>query len=330
MVVQLCCKGNREFRNSGVDGICKDTETVEFKYRANQVNTKNHFKICLKNSLHYKLYFCFMKIIPVISSFLILAVMAGCGSNDQQASGALPATSQVKQLSYSVVGTYPHDTTSFTQGLIFYNGKLMEGTGNKGESKLMQVNLETGKAVETRPLPEDFFGEGITVLRDTLYQLTWQNKVVLAYTANDLKKVHEFPINTEGWGITHDGKNLIVSDGSSNLYFYEPGTFRLLRTQSVTMDETPISNLNELEYINGFIYANQWQTPYILKIDAASGQVMARMDFTDLVNRVQAKIPQHSTGTEATLNGIAYNEATKKIYITGKLWPELYEVQFEH
>jgi glutamine cyclotransferase len=194
----------------------------------------------------------------------------------------------------------------------------------------MQVALQTGKPEITKDLPPDFFGEGVTVLNDTLYQLTWQNKVVLVYTVKDMKKVREFSINTEGWGITNDGKNLIVSDGSSNLYYYEPATFRLLRTQSVTMDETPVSNLNELEFINGFVYANQWQTPYILKIEPSSGIVQARLDFSDLVSRVQAKIPGHDTGTDATLNGIAYNDSTDKIYITGKYWPELYEVQFAH
>ena len=257
--------------------------------------------------------------------------LAACGSNDQSAgTDGSGATSSVQQLSYTIAGTYPHDTTSFTQGLEFYQGKLLEGTGNLGQSKLMQVDLQTGKAIETRPLPGELFGEGITVLNDTLYQLTWQNRKVLVYTAKDLQKVKELPLNTDGWGLTNDGKSLIVSDGSSNLYFYEPSTFRLLRTQGVTMDEMPISMLNELQYINGYIYANLWQTPYIVKIDPNSGQVLARLDFTNLVQRVQAKIPQHNTGNEATLNGIAYNPETKKIYITGKLWPELYEVQFEH
>lgn len=259
-----------------------------------------------------------------------ILVAAACNSNaDQTNSPASPASS-VQNITYSISGTYPHDTSSFTQGLVFYKGQLFEGTGNLGKSKLMQVALQTGKADVTKDLPANLFGEGVTVLNDTVYQLTWQNKVVLAYAVKDLKKVREFSIATEGWGITNDGKNLIVSDGSSNLYYYEPGTFRLLRTQSVTMDETPMSNLNELEFINGAVYANQWQTPYILKIEPASGVVQARLDFSDLVSRVQAKIPGHDTGTEATLNGIAYNDSTNKIYITGKYWPELYEVQFEH
>ncbi|OLY92350.1 Glutamine cyclotransferase [Cnuella takakiae] len=264
---------------------------------------------------------------------LALTIFTACNSNSDSnadSSNTAVPSSSVQNLSYSIAAAYPHDTASFTQGLDFYNGHLYEGTGNLGKSKLMQVDLKSGQPVSAQNLAADLFGEGVTVLNDTVYQLTWQNKVVLAYTAKDMKKVKEFPINTEGWGIANDGKNLIVSDGSSNLYYYEPSTFRLLRTQGVTMDQMPINFLNELEFINGFIYANRWQTPYILKIDPNSGIVEAQLDFSELVSRVQAKIPNHDTGTEATLNGIAYDDSTKKIYITGKLWPELYEVQFQH
>lgn len=257
----------------------------------------------------------------------LVACDTGNDTNNNTGTGT---ASSVQNISYSVAATYPHDTASFTQGLAFYKGQLYEGTGNLGKSKLMQVNLEDGKPARVQDLPANLFGEGVTVLNDTVYQLTWQNKVVLVYTAKDMKKVKEFPLNTEGWGITNDGKNLVVSDGSSNLYFYETGTFRLLRTQGVTMDQMPLNFLNELEFINGYIYANRWQTPYIMKIDPNSGIVEGQLDFTELVSRVQAKIPGHDTGTEATLNGIAYNDSTKKIYITGKLWPEMYEVQFPH
>ncbi|MES1226720.1 MAG: glutaminyl-peptide cyclotransferase, partial [Bacteroidota bacterium] len=129
-------------------------------------------------------------------------------------------------LTYSINNTYPHDTSSFTQGLIIYNNALYEGTGENGHSKLLQVDLKTGKALKEVKLDDKYFGEGITILNDTIYQLTWQNNVVFAYTLKDFKKIKEFHINTEGWGITTDGKNLIASDGSSNLYFYEPSTFR--------------------------------------------------------------------------------------------------------
>jgi glutamine cyclotransferase len=217
-----------------------------------------------------------------MKTFLLSAVtfaflMTGCTNTDTNADNSSNEP-QTPVISYSIVASYPHDTSSFTQGLTFYQGHLLEGTGNKGQSKLMQVDLKTGNAVKKIELDKNFFGEGITVLNDTIYQLTWQEKVVLVYNAKDLKLIKQMPLSTEGWGITDDGKNLIITDGSNNLYFYEPATFRLLRTQSVTENGSPAVNLNELEYINGFIYANQWQYNYILKIDPASGQVLARTD----------------------------------------------------
>lgn len=226
-------------------------------------------------------------------------------------------------LTYSINNTYPHDTSSFTQGLVIYNNKMYEGTGENGHSKLLQVDFKTGKAEREVKLDDKYFGEGITILNDTIYQLTWQNNVVFVYTLKDFKKIKEFHINTEGWGITTDGKNLIVSDGSSNLYFYEPSTFRLLRTQSVTDAGSLAYNLNELEFIDGYVYANQWQLPYIFKIDPNSGQVVAKIDVTEIWNRIKIKDPEADVP-----NGIAYDAATQKIYITGKKWPELYEIQF--
>lgn len=237
------------------------------------------------------------------------------GSDDKQ--GGAPS------ISYSILKTYPHDTSSFTQGLLFYKGQLYEGTGLNGKSKLMKVDLQTGKALQAISLDQKYFGEGVTILNDTVYQLTWQNKVVFAYTLKDFKKIKEFTIDREGWGLTNNGSELIASDGSGNLYFYEPSTFRLLRTLSVTDQGTPSFNLNELEYIDGYVYANQYQYPYIYKIDPASGFIVGKTDLTDLWNRIKAVDPAADVP-----NGIAYDEATKKIYITGKLWPELYEIDF--
>jgi len=256
---------------------------------------------------------------------IYLMSCANNDKNDDNTDGSTPAntTASAPMINYSVVAVYPHDTSSFTQGLVFNNGEFLEGTGNYGHSMLYQVDLKTGKQLRKVALDPKFFGEGITVLHDTLYQLTWQEKTVLVYSAKDFKKIKEFPLNTQGWGITNDGKNLIVSDGSSNLYFYDPSTFQLMRTQGVTENGAPAVNINELEYIDGFVYANQWQYNYILKIDPNSGQVVAKMDLTDLVNRVKAKDPQADV-----LNGIAYDPATKKVYVTGKFWPDLYEIKF--
>ncbi len=249
-------------------------------------------------------------------------IMTGCTNNDTSTDNGSNEP-QTPVLSFSIAAVYPHDTSSFTQGLTFYNGQLLEGTGNKGQSRLMQVDVPTGKIVKKIELDSNLFGEGVTVLNDTIYQLTWQEKVVLVYNAKDFKKIKEMPLNTEGWGITNDGKNLIVTDGSNNLYFYEPSTFRLLRTQGVTENGSPAVNLNELEYINGFVYANQWQYNYILKIDPASGQVVAKLDLSEVARRVKMKDPRADV-----LNGIAYDSTTQKVYVTGKLWPEMYEIQF--
>lgn len=257
---------------------------------------------------------------------IFILIATGCTSNDTPSNNPqATAAAQVPVLTHTVVATYPHDTASYTQGLEFYKGQLYESTGNKGFSKLRHVDLKTGKAVKEIALGQQYFGEGITVLNDTLYQLTWQERVVFVYDPKTLKKIKEFPLNTDGWGITNDGKNLIVSDGSSNLYFYEPSTFRLLRTQGVTEAGSPAYNLNELEYINGFVYANQYEFNYIFKIDPASGQVVAKMDLSQLAERVKSKYPHVNY-----LNGIAYDSTTKKGYVTGKWWPELYEIQFEH
>jgi glutaminyl-peptide cyclotransferase len=234
-----------------------------------------------------------------------------------------PDPNAPKSMSYSIIGTFPHDTSSYTQGLIIYNGSMYEGTGNYGRSKLRQVNMKTGKAIREISLDKKYFGEGVTILNDTVYQLTWKEKTVLVYTLKDFKKIKEFPVNIEGWGLTNDGKNLIASTGGSDLYYYEPSTMNLLKTQTVTDAGSPTHDINELEFINGFIFANQYMAPYIFKIDPANGMIVAKANLQGMWDRIKAIDPAADVP-----NGIAYDAATKKIYITGKWWPELYEVQF--
>ena len=265
-------------------------------------------------------YFCLMKKFWHLLLASCLLYISSC--NDADNGNDANSNNTTPIISYSIAATYPHDTSYFTEGLEFYKGKLLESTGYKGKSKLVETDFPTGKPTKTISLDSNYFGEGITVLNDTLYQLTYQEHVVHVYTVNDFKKIKEFSLNTEGWGLTNDGKNLIATDGSSNLYFYEPSTFRLLRTQGVTENGNPAVNINELEYINGFIYANQWQYNYIIKIDPNSGQVVAKLDLTDLVNRVKSQAPYSDV-----LNGIAYNPETKKFYVTGKNWPQIFEIQ---
>ena len=250
-----------------------------------------------------------------------LSFFAACNSGTKPPDK--PDPNAPKGMSHSIVGTFPHDTSSYTQGLLIYKGDLYEGTGNYGHSMLKQVDMKTGKAIREISLDKKYFGEGVTILNDTVYQLTWKEKTAFVYTLKDFKKIKEFTVDIEGWGLTNDGKNLIVSTGGSDLNYYEPSTFKLLKTQTVTDAGMPIGDINELEYINGFVYANQYQTPYILKIDPATGQIVAKADLTSMWNRIKAIDPDADVP-----NGIAYDAATKKIYITGKWWPEMYEVQF--
>lgn len=256
----------------------------------------------------------------------LLAFIAACNNADSPPASTTetttPAPTGPKAIGYSILKTYPHDTSSFTQGLQVYKGSMYEGTGEWGRSHLLKVDLATGKIEKKVPLDAKYFGEGITILNDTVYQLTWQEKTVLVYTLKDFKKVKEFTFNTQGWGLTNDGKELILSDGSSNLYYYNPTNFQLLRTQSIMEGGSLSFNLNELEYIDGFIYANQWQAPYILKIDPSSGNIVGKIDLSNVWDRVKAKDPAADVP-----NGIAYDSANKKIYITGKRWPELYEIE---
>ena len=251
-----------------------------------------------------------------------IAGFIGCKNKDKDDPDK-PNPNAPKIMSYSIISTFPHDTSSYTQGLIIYNGEMYEGTGNYGFSKLKKVDLKTGKSLKEISLDAKTFGEGVTILNDTVYQLTWKEKKVFVYTLKDFKRIKEFKVDIEGWGLTNDGKKLIVSTGSSDLYYYEPSTFTLLKVQTVTESGSPSFNLNELEYIDGFVYANQYQYPYIFKIDPATGQIVAKADLSAMWGRIKAIDPEADVP-----NGIAYDTATKKMYITGKWWPELYEVQF--
>ena len=243
--------------------------------------------------------------------------------NGENGNGNLPE--QPKAMSYSMGDSFPHDTSSYTQGLIIYKGELYEGTGLEKRSRLMKVDLKTGKSLQSIQLDDQYFGEGITILHDTVYQLTYKNKVVFMYRLKDFKKLGEFTIATEGWGITTNGTELIVSDGTSNLNYYEPGTFKFLRTVSLTEAGEMIDNVNELEYIDGFIYANRYTYDQILKIDPVTGIVLAKADLSALGNDVRAKYPWVDY-----FNGIAYDSSSKKMYVTGKLWPWVYEVQLSN
>jgi glutaminyl-peptide cyclotransferase len=267
----------------------------------------------------------------------MLFILAGCNNNADVQNNAdeTTAATPIPALNYNILNVYPHDTASFTQGLVVYKGRLYESTGgrpgvNNYKSWVSAVDVITGKQQKKVALDTAYFGEGITILNDKIYQLTWENKKGFVYDVASLKKLQEFPLKTEGWGITNDGKALIVSDGSSNLYFLNAETFATEKVISVTNNGEFINNLNELEYINGAVYANKWQSGDIYKIDPANGKVLAKANFDNLLNEYAKEYlgDEKYTNGEGVLNGIAYDSANGKIFITGKLWPKLFEIKF--
>jgi glutamine cyclotransferase len=264
--------------------------------------------------------------LPFFTLALLLLLLFSCNETGNGENNTLPNNGEtllsVKSLSYSLIATHPHDTSSYTQGLQFYKGRLFEGTGLYGSSALFETDLSTGKKKKGIELDKAFFGEGITIVNDTIYQLTWKEQKVFVYTL-DFKKIKELSIDKEGWGLTYNGKELILSNGSGELFFYDPLGFRLVRTQLVTENGSPSYNLNEMEYVDGYVYVNQYNTPNILKIDPQSGQVVAKADITSLWDQAKQRYPQAEVP-----NGIAYDANTKKFYVTGKWWPQLFELQF--
>jgi glutamine cyclotransferase len=259
--------------------------------------------------------------------------MTSCKNDTNENNGTEPAYTLTAPalISYNIVNTFPHDPSSFTQGLQWYNNTLYEGTGsgtdNEFESKLMKVDLKTGKPLEVVKLDTSFFGEGITIMQDKVYQITWKNRTGFVYDAKSLKKLNTFTYETDGWGLTNDGTNIIMSDGSSNLYYRDPNTFKTIKIVGVTDNNGPVGSLNELEYIDGFIYANVWLTNYIVKIDPSNGHVVGRLDFTGVLEQAAKQSPDANRGN--VLNGIAYDPEKKSLYVTGKLWPVMLEVKLQ-
>ena len=217
-----------------------------------------------------------------------------------------------------VVNTFPHDAAAFTQGLVSLNGVLYEGTGRNGQSQIRKVELATGKVLESQPLDAKHFGEGITVLDGKLYQLTWQTHVAWVYDLASLKPLKSFYLPGEGWGLTHDRKNLILSDGTANLRVIDPVSFKEISRVQVTEDGKPLDRLNELEYVNGEVWANVWYTDFIVRIDPKTGVVKSKLDLGKL---------NQQRGQDDVLNGIAYDADSKRLFVTGKLWNKLYEIK---
>lgn len=254
--------------------------------------------------------------------FIALAVNVSCApspnANDDQDEIAPPS---IPTYTFTIINAYNHDRNAFTQGLAFENNTLYEGTGLYGESSLRKVDLPTGKVLQVHTLPNEYFGEGIAIFRDSVIQLTWQSRKGFVYDKNSFEVIRDFTYDTEGWGITHDGKRLIMSDGTSTLYFLDADTFKPVGYIQVHDDDKPVSKLNELEYIDGQIYANVWCTENIAMIDPNSGRVAGWIDLSGILP------PQADNKPVDVLNGIAYDTTNNRLFITGKLWPQLFEIK---
>ncbi len=221
---------------------------------------------------------------------------------------------------YRIVRVYPHDRAAFTQGLEYHDGDLYEGTGLNGKSSIRKVKLDTGEVVQRHPVPAEYFGEGITIWKDELIELTWRAGVAFVYDRATFERKRTLTYAGEGWGLTHDDRSLIMSDGTSALRFLDPATFAERRRITVADGGVPIPSLNELEYVKGEIYANVWQTDLIARIDPGSGRVLGWIDLKGILS------PADAMGADV-MNGIAYDEAHDRLFVTGKLWPKLFEIR---
>jgi glutamine cyclotransferase len=224
---------------------------------------------------------------------------------------------------YEVVHAWPHDADAFTQGLVFHDGKFLESTGELGHSSLRRVEAETGRVLEKVDVPPPFFAEGITLLNGKIYQLTWQQQLGFIYDAATFQKLGEFRYQGEGWGLANDDQSLILSDGTNRIRFLDPDNFQVRKTIAVVDGKLPVNELNELEYVQGEIYANVWHADRIARIDPQSGRVVGWIDLSGLLT------PGAVTDEEAVLNGIAYDEAQGRLFVTGKLWPKLFEIKLK-
>jgi glutaminyl-peptide cyclotransferase len=265
-----------------------------------------------------------------VLAMLLAFCLAGCVStqvgNARRSAVSLATAGEnshsVPVLGVEVIKSYPHDSHAFTQGLEYYGGYLYESTGRGGQSNLRRTVLETGAVVQQVSLPPEYFGEGLTIFRGKVYQLTWLSKIGFIYDVRTFRRVGEFNYESEGWGLTHDDASLILSDGSNKLQFIDPASFKTVRTLEVYAGNVAVTNLNELEYINGEIFANIWHSSRIARIDQRSGQVLAWIDLASVVARSTHE-------PEDVLNGIAYDAKERRLFVTGKDWAEILEIKID-
>jgi glutaminyl-peptide cyclotransferase len=251
----------------------------------------------------------------VIGAF---SIFSSCGKKDDK-----PAVVDSLAIAYQVVNTLPHNTESFIEGLVIHNNKILESTGQE-QSWIAEVNPASGQHDKKVVLDNKYFGEGITVLNNKIYQLTWTTKIGFIYDATTYKKLGEFTFETQGWGLTHDGHNLIMSDGTEKINFLDTATLKPVRSIIVTEGANKVKSVNELEFINGYLYANVWQTDIIVKIDPASGKVVGKIDIAPLADQARSLNARAEVS-----NGIAYDANSKSLLVTGKHWPKAYLIKLK-
>jgi len=254
------------------------------------------------------------RLVLAFSVMLVIAIGA-CSDSVPSSENDIPT------YTYRVINTYPHDREAFTQGLVFDGSVLYEGTGLRGRSTLRCVDLESGNVLQMYELPAEFFGEGITLYSDKIIQLTWKSRIGFVYDKNSFELLRTFSYSTEGWGITYDGERLIMSDGTAMLYFLDVETLEYIGNVEVTGKRGPVIRLNELEYVNGEIYANIWKTDRIARIEPLTGRVTGWLNLEGLLSQEDFEEPVD------VLNGIAYDSKNNRLFVTGKLWPKLFEIE---
>jgi glutamine cyclotransferase len=270
--------------------------------------------------------------------FIALCMFAACndeprpannGNNNNSNNTTIAAAPAV--MSYDVVNEYPHDNTAFTEGLEYKDGFLYESTGQYKHSDVRKVDLKTGKVITSKKMDGRYFGEGLTILNGKIYQLTYREGKAFVYDAATLKEEKTFVFDApEGWGMTNNGAHLVFDDGSNIFHYIDPVTFKEVKQLAVVDEHGPVYELNEPELIKGFIYANQWRTDNILKIDTATGHVVARADLSGLRQRVGIPAMSNDPRAPEVMNGIAYDAANNRIFITGKNWPKMLEIKLDN
>jgi glutaminyl-peptide cyclotransferase len=264
------------------------------------------------------------KIQKFLLSIPVMYLLIACSVGQENSTAGTKSPAGVRSFTYEVINSYPHDPSAYTQGLVFHHDALYESTGLNGQSSIRKVELQTGKVIKKVDVASQFFGEGLALLKGRAYQLTWQTQKGFIYDTEEFRLLDTFSYTGEGWGLTHDGRSLIMSDGTPRIRFLNPDDFAVQRVINVNDGQMPIHQINELEYIKGEIYANIYTTNRIARIDPRSGKVTAWIDLSGLLSQ-QDRRQRHVD----VLNGIAYDEARGRIFVTGKLWPKLFEIKLK-